>query len=44
VILVILASLFLAGCSPETKQEEEWETKYPDVPTTGVTDPNWGKF
>ena len=45
-ILLVVLPLFLLGCSIESTDNkvEEEPTKYPDVPTMGVFDPNWGKF
>ena len=46
-ILLVVLPLFLLGCSTESTDNkiEEEPTKYPDVPTMGVTDlNNWGKF
>jgi hypothetical protein len=35
----------LAGCSHADKGgEKEQPTKYPNVPTMSVTDPDYGKF
>jgi len=45
VCIALLLGLLVTSCSDKTTQsDEEYETKYPNVPTMGVTDPNWGKF
>jgi hypothetical protein len=45
-IIALLLGLLLTSCSDKTSQsDEEYATKYPEVPTMGVTDSkNWGKF
>lgn len=42
--IALLLGLLVTSCSDKTSQSDEEYTKYPDVPTMGVTDPNWGKF
>jgi hypothetical protein len=44
--IALLLGLILTSCSDKKLQsDEEYTTKYPDVPTMGSADSkNWGKF
>ena len=44
-IRLLFLCLLLGGCTPADEGgEKELPTKYPDVPTMSVTDPDYGKF